>query len=96
MSPQEGSNSSMSPHFTLKSTAEKRLGQNVFKEPLGANSSQNLAAYPNSWMHFLSNCTVMKSAAPSHVLGYATAAERVSVFLGPLFVRSQIDDITTI
>lgn len=30
------------------------------------------------------------------MLGYAAAAKRISVFLGPLFVGSKIDDISTI
>lgn len=33
---------------------------------------------------------------PYNSLGYATAAERISGFLGPLFVRSKVDDISAI
>lgn len=31
-----------------------------------------------------------------NMLGYATAAKRISALLGPLFVGSKIDDISTI
>lgn len=33
---------------------------------------------------------------PRGLLGYATAAERISVFLGPLSVGPEVDDISTI
>lgn len=48
-------------------------------------------------LHVLANCTKPFNSRPTcNALRYATAAERVPVFLGPLFVGSKIDDITTI
>lgn len=57
----------------------------------GARPSHPRGTHPAHGAH-----GAIQPPPPYNSLGYATAAERISGFLGPLFVRSKVDDISAI
>lgn len=94
MSPQGGNFPAEVSIYVLRSAAGQHYNVSFQSEVQGP-SAKTLTCRDATGA-FLSELQTQFCSSPWNNLGYTTAAKRISGFLGPLFVRSKIDDVSTV